>query len=69
MVSKFAISWSDYCLCEDVQGIVYPSDQLDKEVRCNRQPCVNAFVPPHLLPWVTAYTNPGDERETKILNK
>lgn len=42
---------------------MYPSDELNEEVGCNRQPRVNAFVPPHLLPWVTAYTNPGDERK------
>lgn len=52
-------------LCVSVQGVVYPSDELNKEVGRNRQPRVNAFVPPHLLPWVTTYTNPGDERERK----
>lgn len=61
LVSKW---WSrDRPPCVSVQGVVYPSGELNKEVGCDRQPRANAFVPPHLLPWVTTYTNPGEERK------
>lgn len=42
---------------------MYPGDELNQEVGRDRQPRVNAFVAPHLLPRVTTDTNPGEERK------
>lgn len=68
---RAAVALSD-CKCNKhvvSQGIMDSCDELDQELWRDSQSCADAFVAPHLLPWVTTYAHPKVVKNNRTTEK